>query len=290
MIFRRNLHPPSNKSSTVSTAIPWLCRTRDANATHPPKVEFFPKHTFVILRGLLSYSQDLHFENLQIAYFIGENFLITRHNGKSMTLNKWWQDDTLAAIMQRGFMCFFSRLSNSLGPLYLEMLLEFEPNLTEYEDQLLSEPDDNLLRELIHCKTRLRKLRRNHSYHDRVFQELNTYVRDNAEYGDDIEHVINDVFEKFERLHSLSSLYYDLSGDLIDGYISLSSHKLNATMRILTVLTAIFVPLGFLAGVYGMNFDNMPELHNPHGYFILVGVMFSIALLLVTLFRKYRWL
>jgi magnesium transporter len=77
---------------------------------------------------------------------------------------------------------------------------------------------------------------------------------------------------------------------LIDGHISLTSHKLNETMRILTVVTAIFVPLGFLAGLYGMNFVNIPELHHPNGYFFLVGFMAFIAVALVIIFKRNRWL
>ena len=101
---------------------------------------------------------------------------------------------------------------------------------------------------------------------------------------------MTDVYEKFERLNSLSALYYDLAGDLIDGHISLTSHNLNETMRILTVVTAIFVPLGFLAGLYGMNFDNIPELHHPNGYFFLVGFMAIIATSLVAIFKRNKWL
>ena len=85
-------------------------------------------------------------------------------------------------------------------------------------------------------------------------------------------------------------MYYDMCGDLIDGYLSLTSHKLNKSMKILTVITAIFIPLGLLAGIYGMNFDNIPELHNPNGYFILIGVMFLIASTLLILFKKTKWL
>src|SRR5690606_41296334 len=72
--------------------------------------------------------------------------------------------------------------------------------------------------------------------------------------------------------------------------ISLSSHELNRTMRILTVLTAIFVPLSFLAGLYGMNFEYMPELGWRWGYFILLGVMGSVILVLLAVFRRNRWL
>jgi magnesium transporter len=77
---------------------------------------------------------------------------------------------------------------------------------------------------------------------------------------------------------------------LIDGYISLSSHQLNNTMKILTIITAIFVPITFIAGLYGMNFTNMPELATAYGYFTVLGVMAIIAIAMLILFRKIRWL
>jgi magnesium transporter len=72
-------------------------------------------------------------------------------------------------------------------------------------------------------------------------------------------------------------MHYDIAGDLIDGYLSISAHQLNVTMRVLTVITAIFVPLSFLAGLYGMNFDYIPELKVRMGYFVLLSVMVVIA-------------
>ena len=101
--------------------------------------------------------------------------------------------------------------------------------------------------------------------------------------------VMQDLHERFERLQSLSRMYYEICGDLVDGYLSISSHKLNNTMRVLTLITAIFVPLSFLAGIYGMNFEVIPELHHPDGYFILLGVMACIALGLIGLFKWKRW-
>ena len=81
-----------------------------------------------------------------------------------------------------------------------------------------------------------------------------------------------------------------MCGDLVEGYISLSSHRLNNTMKVLTIITAIFVPLSFLAGLYGMNFDNMPELHFRYGYFVVLGLMALVATAMITLFRRIRWL
>ena len=84
-------------------------------------------------------------------------------------------------------------------------------------------------------------------------------------------------------------MYYDICGDLVDGYISISSHQLNITMRVLTVITAIFVPLTFVAGIYGMNFDYMPELHYRYGYFFILGMMAGIGGVLIWVFRRKGW-
>ena len=72
--------------------------------------------------------------------------------------------------------------------------------------------------------------------------------------------------------------------------MSVTSHQLNATMRVLTVITALFVPLTFLAGIYGMNFEYIPELKADNGYFILLGVMAVVSVVLLMVFKKKRWL
>lgn len=257
---------------------------------HPPKIEHFAEQSFMLLRELVADHEGLAFDTLQVASFVGSNFLITRHDKPSPAISGWLGNPKLPALLARGPMVLFSSITNSIGLAYLDLLLDFEPALSEYEDTLLSTQGDSVLRDLISCKTWLRKLKRLHSYHDRVYLELITHLKQEHSDEADAIHSVTDVYEKFERLSSLSALYYDLAGDLIDGHISLTSHKLNETMRILTVVTTIFVPLGFLAGLYGMNFENIPELHHPNGYFILVGFMLFIAAALVMIFKRNKWL
>ena len=109
-------------------------------------------------------------------------------------------------------------------------------------------------------------------------------------FSEELKHEINHVFEHRERANSLTMLYYELASDLIDSHISIASHRLNQVMKILTIITAVFIPLGFLAGIYGMNLENMPDLHSRYGSIILLGVMASIVMLLLFVFRKMRWL
>jgi magnesium transporter len=81
-----------------------------------------------------------------------------------------------------------------------------------------------------------------------------------------------------------------LTVDLMNGYISVASHRLNNIMKTLTIASVIFLPLTFLAGIYGMNFEYMPELRSHTGYFMVIGAMFAIAVALLVVFRRKRWI
>jgi magnesium transporter len=171
---------------------------------------------------------------------------------------------------------------------YLKILLALEPRLEELERVVLTSGDDEVLAELIGYKSNLTRLRRFFHYHLDLANDLRQH--ETPGIGTDLDHEINDLYEQQERATSLADLYYQLAADLIDGYISVSSHRLNQIMRILTIITAIFVPLSFLAGIYGMNFENMPELKSRWGYYLLLGTMATLVTAMLYFFRRKRWL
>ena len=256
---------------------------------HPPKFEVFDDCTFLLFKGLSADSGNIDCSTIQLALFIGERFLVTRHSGESQSIERL-QDETFgdSSRMARGPAALALRLIRIMIDRYLNIILALEPRLEQMEQELLAAPRDEMLAELGGYKSDLKKLRRTFVYHQQVLTDLQAPGLPG--FTEELEHEINDVFEQQERANSLTTLYYELAADLIDSYISIASHRLNQVMKILTIITAVFVPLSFLAGIYGMNFDHMPELHSPSGYFILLGVMASIALLLLFIFRKMRWL
>lgn len=264
---------------------------RDAlKEREPPKYRFYDKFVFILLRGLDADSVSLRFGTVQIAFFVGERCLLTRSGGPSPSLRKWWQDAELADYLARGPMAVCLRVASTVAQRYVDLLLNFEPRLGELEDRLLTSASDAILAELIDHRANLRKLWRIFSYQERLFAALREHLPERLALASEERQRLLDVHERFERLHSLSQLYYTVGGDLVEGYISLSSHELNRKIGVLTVLTAIFVPLTFIAGVYGMNFENMPELHWRWGYFAVMAVMVTAAVSLVVLFRRKRWL
>jgi magnesium transporter len=263
---------------------------QDAQRTrHPPKIEPFKNSTFILLKALSADSVDLRFSTIQLAIFIGERFLVTRRSGESAGTNALFQQvENDIELFNRGPAALALRLCRISVDRYLKILLQLEPRLEALEAEIMQHPDDSILAELLNYKTELKKFRRVFLYHQQIFGELKsgTFPAIEAKRV----HEIIDVYEQQERASSLAGLYYELASDLIDGYISVASHRLNQIMKILTVVMAIFVPLSFLAGIYGMNFENMPELHSRSGYFILLGLMFTIAVVLLTVFRRKKWL
>ena len=244
---------------------------------HPPKTETFDNYTLILYRGITEFNKDLTIQQMTIALFAGDRCLISCHPRHSMGITRYWENAHQENLLVSPGLLASRIMRFSVGR-YLEAILEFEPSLNELEDAMQEKPNDEVMRELICYQSRLRKLKRIFSYHEKLVTNLlNDVPQRLIDEDGDIEHALQDLFERCERLHGLCTMYYEICGDLINGYLSISSHQLNNTMRVLTVITAIFVPLTFIAGIYGMNFDNMPELHTPHGYFYTLGGMLIIA-------------
>lgn len=257
---------------------------------HPPKIELFDNYIFMLYRGIFEAKGNLLFDHLQISMFVGVNILITRHPKKSISINNLFNKDG-EKYLKRSPITLALRIFHYSCGIYLHNLFEFEAKLETIEDAFHSGGDDKMMQEITLYRSRLIKLKRIFNYHGNIGAELKTLITDETPIINQAEqHTVIDVHERIERLLSLSQMHYDICSDLVNGYISITSHQLNETMRILTVITAIFIPLGFLAGIYGMNFDYIPELKVKHGYFYLLGTMSFIAVSLILFFKKKRWL
>ena len=264
---------------------------RDAlRKRHPPKLEHFPDYSFILFRGIAQLDDTLELSGQQLGIWIGRDILITARRGHSVSIEHYWQSEHVAGLLANPNLLGLAILEYASGR-YLECLLGFESKLEDLEDSILTAKSESGMRELVVYRGRLRKLRRVFSYHQRMAEDI---WKNGSEFlgntdDDTLPHRRN-LYDRCERLYSLCAMYYEISGDLVEGYISLSSHRLNNTMKVLTIITAIFVPLSFLAGIYGMNFEHMPELGWKYAYFVLLGAMATIATTMLILFKKIRWL
>lgn len=269
-----------------------LAITDCARTRHPPKVENFGANCFILFRGITALDDALNLVPQQIAIWVGCNYLITVHRGTSVSIDHMFHPEPGAQPIQlRSPDIVALQLLHYVAGRYLEKLMTAEERIADLEQELLETQSDEVLKELVGFRSRLRTLCRIFNYHQRVADTiLNDDMLHLGKAESDSYHIRRDLYDRCERLSSLCTLYYELCGDLVDGFISLSSHRLNNTMKILTIITAIFVPITFIAGLYGMNFDNMPELHHAYGYFGALGAMGIVATAMLVLFRRINWL
>lgn len=256
---------------------------------HPPKLEWFNDYFFLLLKGFTAETDSIDFSVVHISLFVGRNFLISRHAQTSPSINIVLDRIAGSEVeVSQGAAHLCYRVVRTIIDRYTPIVLSLEGRLDELEELMLEDPSDDLLSELVIYNSRLKKLRRIFGYQQAMLGEFNnTETSLIPVHG---RHEYRDIFEQMERLASLSAMLQELTRDLIDGYISISSHRLNNIMKILTIASVIFLPMTFIAGIYGMNFENMPELSSRNGYFIVLGVLVALGGGLLVVFRRMRWI
>jgi magnesium transporter len=120
---------------------------------------------------------------------------------------------------------------------------------------------------------------------------VNELIRDDSELISNESRIfLRDCYDHIVQLTDMVDTYRDLTADLRDFYMSSINNHMNEVMKVLTIISTIFMPLSFIAGVYGMNFQHMPELTWTMGYPLALGIMASIAAVLLIYFRRNHWL
>ena len=255
-----------------------------------PKFEEYGNDAFVVVQSL-TYDNTSHELNAeQIAIFFGENFLITFQEN---------EDDTFDAVRERLEMSngrIRSRkadylayaLIDNLVDNYFEVLDRFEERMEELEAEITKSPTRETKENIYHLKFQMLGMRKAVMP---LRDAVNKLSRCEGDAVDDSTGIyLRDLYDHVLRIADLTETYRDMLNGLIELYHSELSLRMNNVMQVLTVITTIFVPLTFLAGVYGMNFDNMPELHWENGYFYLLGIMAAIAIALLFYFKRKKWM
>lgn len=238
---------------------------------HPPKLEAQADFTLLILRGFADNDFSEYTASAQVNLLYSKQVLISRVRCHNPTLLQQLQPSIRAGI-GANVADWVKHLIISVSGSYLEKLISFEEEQSELEDAMLHRGNDEQMALIMRYRSVLRKINRNLAYQKDIFadamhEEQNPLLRQFSPTE------MRDFYEKFERLHSMTDLYYDQLSDLVEGYLSTTSHQINERMKVLTIVSTIFIPLTFIAGIYGMNFLYMPELQMPNGYFIVLIAM-----------------
>ena len=256
---------------------------------HPPKIEVFESFIFLILRDLVSNEDDEEVKVAGLSLLFGTNFLVTRHHHRVpavetiMELVRAQPSELEAGPDHVGYL-----ISRRIVDNYTPVVQNLEEYLAELEDHVFDEPGDDAIELITRYNRAFKQLRRNLSNQRDVVVQLHRPalplpVKLNR-------HELNDIQEHLERLTSLCHLNQELASDLLNTHLNLVSHRLNNVMRLLTIVTVLGLPLTLLAGIYGMNFQFMPELGWKYGYFGVLGLMAVVVIVLVSVFKRRKWL
>jgi magnesium transporter len=260
------------------------------------KIEDYGDHLFIVMR-MASIIERAHTE--QLSLFLGKNYVLTLQGGPpgdSFDRVRQRIRDQAGKICTRGPDYLAYALIDAAIDAYYPVLEVYSEQLDALEEEVLERPDVALMDSLHMVKADLLMLRR------AIWpmrEAVASITRDASDLiQDDTRVYLRDCYDHIVQIVELVETYRELTADLRDLYMSALSNRINETMRVLTIISTMFIPLTFIAGVYGMNFDyadgqmplNMPELHTPYGYVMCLAVMAVLAIGMLFYFYRQGWI
>ena len=263
------------------------------NTGQRPKVDEFGDQLFVVMS--LPTTREDRVEIEQVSFFLEKTFLISFCEGDFapfMPVIRRLQDNG-SRLRSRGVDYLFYSLIDVVIDQGFPVLENFGLELEELEEQILESVGRDTLQKLHTIKRELILLRRM-LWPQR--EAINQLLRGDSDFFSEETLVyLHDCYDHTIQVMDLLETYRDMAGSMLDIYLSSVSNRMNEVMRVLTVIATIFIPLTFIVGVYGMNFDrsagpmNMPELGWPFGYVLIWVVMITLAATMVVFFRRRGW-
>jgi len=259
------------------------------SATTLPKYDSFPNYDFFIFRTVdVDVSQHAS-ETYKIAAFLGNNFLFTVHRGNVAAIDdvsKRLPGDR--RILERGPDFLLYSIVDQMVDAHFPLMETIEEAVDDLQDRIFENAEPSHLDELLHLKRDVNVLRR-HSLPQREL--LNQISRGDTNFIQ-AQHLIyfRDVYDHMFRISETIDVDRDQMTGTMDAYLSVVANRTNETMKLLTIFSALMLPLTLIAGIYGMNFEHMPELKWLHGYPFALGLMIGTALLMLFFFWMKGWM
>lgn len=259
------------------------------NSEQRPKVEDIGEHLFVVLK-FLSYDADKKLGIEQISFILGSNCVITfQENGEDVFQPiKLRIINSAGKIRAMGADYLAYSLIDTVVDNYFVILEEIGFKLDILEEELVTNPTRDTLHEIHQLKREMLLIRKSIWPSREVISNLQR--GELSFFGDIAVMHLKDVYDHAIQVIDTIETLRDMLSEMLDIYLSSISNRINDVMKVLTIITTIFIPLSFIAGVYGMNFKYMPELNLRYSYPVILFSMLLIGILMLVFFRKKKWL
>ena len=259
---------------------------------HPyqrPKYEDFKDYVYIVLKKLL-WNENEEFSTEQVSLILGPNYVISFQEKETELFKSILERITTPRGRVRVMGADY--LAYALIDVIIDNYFVVQENIGEIiekiEEELIDAPSIETLQKIYKLKREVTDLRKSVWPLREVINKLQR--EESPLIGDELAIYLRDIYDHIFRIYDSMQDYRDIIAGMLDMYLSSVSNKMNEIMKVLTIISTIFIPLSFLAGLYGMNFLYMPELKIPIAYPILIIVMSTIAGIMLLYFKKKGWL
>ena len=260
------------------------------NEIHHPKVESYGDYLYVILHGIDFRAREHAFRTKDVDFFLGPGYLVTIHPGVSRSIGKIGEicgrNDR---VLGEGPVALMHRIVDTMVDNYRPEVEKLQTRLDTLEKEIFERSRPQLARLILDFKRDVASLRRVVLPQRDVVGRLAR--REYPIISEQLAYRFRDVYDHLVRLSDEAMFFQDRISSLLDAHLSAVSNQLNAVMKILTVISTIFMPLTFITGLYGMNID-LPHFGlGPERFFwALLAFMVAISGVMLYAFRRQRWI
>ena len=261
-----------------------------ANTEQRPKMEDFDDYIFLIMKMLCFNEKDMKIKVEQVGLILGSNFVISFQEGEGNVFDPVRQRITKGKgrIRKMGADYLTYALIDVIVDGYFLILERIGDRIEDLEEELIDEPGPETMHSIHNLKKEMLL------FHKLVWplrEVLSKLERGESNlFRESTELYLRDVYDHTIHVVDTIDTFRDMLSGMLDLYISSISNKMNEVMKMLTIIATIFIPLTFIAGVYGMNFRYMPELEWRYGYPMILLVMLVIGLGMMIYTKKKKWL
>ncbi len=228
-------------------------------------------------------------ETIELNCFLGDNYLVTSFMAPSLSPVDvvWKRCDRDERLVSHGSDFLLHAILDVLVDEYMPVLDQMDEEIEILEDQVIEKPQAPVLERILDLKHRIMNLRRIVSPQREVMNRLS---RDDFPQIDQQSRIYyRDIYDHLVRIQDLSESIRDIISGSMDIYLSATSNRLNEVMKALTIVSTIFLPMSFVAGVYGMNFHYFPEITWKYGYAYVWAIFIIIPVGMLIFFKRRGW-
>jgi magnesium transporter len=253
-----------------------------------PKVEQYPDYIFIVMQLLHWVDNQVEFE--QLSLILGDSFVLTFQETNEDPFGPIRQrlQDPPGRLRRSGADYLAYSLLDVVVDNYFLILEELGEKIEALENRLVRDPSEDLLEPIYRLKREMLHLRRSVWPLREVVAGLQR--GESSHFEESTLVYLRDVYDHIIQVIDTVETYRDIASSLIDIYLTGVSNRMNEVMKVLTVISTIFIPLTFITGLYGMNFAYMPELGWRWGYPVVWGIIVLISVVMLIYFRRRDWL